>query len=153
MSGTRSAQVRFQDPAVIADVLARMRASAQDIAGAVVASRDGLVVAANIDPAVEAAAREAEPANASGRFVVEDTAAKTAAMASVAAGLGAQFVRSAGTGQFQAVTFEGSAGCVGVFPLTSALLLVLLGGPKVTMGRFVVAAKHALSVMHGPQQD
>jgi predicted regulator of Ras-like GTPase activity (Roadblock/LC7/MglB family) len=145
--------VQFQDPEVIAGLLTRLRASTQDVGGAVVASRDGLVVAADIDPALEAAAREAEPANPRGRFVVDDTASKTAAMASVAAGLGAQFVRASGTGTFQAVTFEGTAGCVGVFPLTSALLLVLLGAPKVTMGRFVVASKQALAVMFGPQQD
>ncbi len=153
MSGLRSAHARFQDPAVIAALLTRLRASTQDIGGAVVASRDGLVVASDIDPEVEAAARAAEPASPGSRFVADDTASKTAAMASVAAGLGAQFVRASGSGSFQAVTFEGSSGCVGVFPLTSALLLVLLGSQKVTMGRFVVASKQALAVMFGPQQD
>jgi uncharacterized protein len=153
VSGARVAQVQLQDPEVVAELLARMREAVDGIAGAVVASRDGLVVAANIDPEVEAAAAAAETPGRRSRFAAEDTASKTSAMAAVAAGLGAQFVQASGSGQFQAVTFEGSRGCTGVYPLTSALLLVLLGGPKVTMGRFVVASKQALTTMLGPQPD
>jgi hypothetical protein len=149
----RPAHVRLQDPEVIAKALTRMRESVQDIAGAVVASRDGLVMAADVDPAVEAAARAAQPAERRSRFAVDDTASKAAAMASVAAGLGGQLTQAAGSGQFQAATFEGGGGCVGVFPLTSALLLVLIGAPSVTMGRFVVAAKQAMTVLLGPQDD
>ena len=92
-----------------------------------------------------------DPVPRRGRFEIEDASTKTSAMAAVAAGLGAQFVQAAGNGTFQAVTFEGSRGCTGVFPLTSALLLVLVGGEHVTMGRFVVAAKHAVAMMLGPQ--
>lgn len=153
MSGVHPAHVRLQDPAAVAELLDRMRTGLGDIAGAVVASRDGLVVASSIDPEVEAAAAPPEPTGRRVRFAVDDTAAKTSAMASVAAGLGTQFVAATGNGQFQAVTFEGSRGCTGVFPLTSALLLVLLGGPKVTMGRFVVASKQAITAMLGPQPD
>jgi len=154
MSVVRLAHVQLQDPEVLAELLQRMRDSVDDIVGAVVASRDGLVVAANIDPEVEAAAAAAaEPTGRRARFAVEDTASKTSAMAAVAAGLGTQFVQASASGQLRAVTFEGSRGCTGVFPLTSALLLVLLGGPKVTMGRFVVASKQALTTMLGPQPD
>lgn len=75
------------------------------------------------------------------------------AMAAMAAGLGAQFVEASGSGPLRAVTFEGSRGCSGVFPLTSALVLVLFGRQKVTMGRFTVAAKQALTTMLGPRPD
>lgn len=144
---------QLQDPETVAKVLARARDAVADVAGAVVATRDGLVMAANIDPELEAAARAANPKDRRSHFVSDDLAAKTSAMGSVAAGLGAQFVQAAGTGQLQAVTFEGSTGCVGVFPLTSTLLLVLFGGTGVTMGRFVVASKQALAVILGPHLD
>lgn len=150
MSGLGPAHAQLQDPETVAKVITKARDAVQDIAGAVVATRDGLVMAAHIDPELEAAVRAANPADRRSRFVSDDMASKTSAMASVAAGLGTQFVQAAGTGQLQAVTFEGSTGCVGVFPLTSTLLLVLFGDARVTMGRFVVAAKQALAVILGP---
>lgn len=153
MSGAGTTHARLQDAETVAKVLAKARDSVTDIAGAVVATRDGLVMAANIDPALEAAARAATPKDRRSLFVSDDMASKTSAMASVAAGLGTQFVQAAGTGQLQAVTFEGSTGCVGVFPLTSTLLLVLFGDTRVTMGRFIVAAKQALAVILGPHLD
>jgi predicted regulator of Ras-like GTPase activity (Roadblock/LC7/MglB family) len=153
MSGAGTTHARLQDAETVAKVLAKARDSVTDIAGAVVATRDGLVMAANIDPALEAAARAATPKDRRSLFVSDDMASKTSAMASVAAGLGTQFVQAAGTGQLQAVTFEGSTGCVGVFPLTSTLLLVLFGDTRVTMGRFIVASKQALAVILGPHLD
>lgn len=141
---------RLQDPGVVGELLDRTRTSVDGIAGAIVASRDGLVVASSIDPDL-AVTQVSDPVPRRGRFEIEDASTKTSAMAAVAAGLGAQFVQAAGNGTFQAVTFEGSRGCTGVFPLTSALLLVLVGGEHVTMGRFVVAAKHAVAMMLGPQ--
>ncbi|OLF15578.1 roadblock/LC7 domain-containing protein [Actinophytocola xanthii] len=147
----RAVHVQLQDPAAVAELLQRMRATVRDIAGAVVASHDGLVVASDIDPVVEVAANETVGRRS--RSAPEDTAHKTSAMAAVAAGLGAQFTQAAGSGTMQAVTFEGNRGCTGVFPLTSALLLVLIGAPQVTMGRFVVASKQALAAMLGPQPD
>ncbi len=153
MSGAGTTHARLHDAETVAKVLAKARDSVTDIAGAVVATRDGLVMAANIDPALEAAARAATPKDRRSLFVSDDMASKTSAMASVAAGLGTQFVQAAGTGQLQAVTFEGSTGCVGVFPLTSTLLLVLFGDTRVTMGRFIVASKQALAVILGPHLD
>jgi predicted regulator of Ras-like GTPase activity (Roadblock/LC7/MglB family) len=153
MSGTSTSHARLQDAETVAKVLAKARDAVTDVAGAVVATRDGLVMAANIDPELEAAARAAVPKDRRSRFETDDMASKTSAMASVAAGLGAQFVQAAGSGQLQAVTFEGSTGCVGVFPLTSTLLLVLFGDTRVTMGRFVVASKQALTVILGPHVD
>ena len=153
MSGISTAHALLQDPETVAKVLAKARGAVMDVAGAVVATRDGLVMAANIDPELEEAARAAAPTDRRARYLPDDMASKTSAMASVAAGLGAQFVQAAGTGQLQAVTFEGSTGCVGVFPLTSTLLLVLFGDTRVTMGRFVVASKQALAVILGPHID
>lgn len=153
MSGISTAHVQLQDPETVGKVIAKARDAVADIAGAVVATRDGLVMAANIDPELEAAASAANPVDRRSRFDSDDMASKTAAMASVAAGLGTQFVQAAGTGQLQAATFEGSTGCVGVFPLTSTLLLVLFGDSRVTMGRFVVASKQALAVILGPHVD
>ncbi len=151
---SRAQQIQqLQDPAALTELLDRTRGSVDGIAGAIVASRDGLVVASSIDPEMEATSAVSDPVPRRARFEPEDTATKTSAMAAVAAGLGAQFVQAAGNGTFEAVTFEGSRGCAGVYPLTSTLLLVLVGGPKVTMGRFVSASKQALTTMLGPQSD
>lgn len=141
---------RLHDPAMVAEVLDRVCAAAPDLHGAVVASRDGLVVAARIAPDLSSDSLDAGRAATKAGFSFPDTAAKTAAMAAVAAGLGAQFVAAAANGEFQAVTFEGARGCCGVFPLTTAMLLVLLGRPQVTMGRFLVAAKGSLAILLGP---
>jgi uncharacterized protein len=141
---------QLQDPGSVAELLDRTRASVDGIAGAIVASRDGLVVATSFAPEL-AGTGVNDPVPRQGGLDVEDASTKTSAMAAVAAGLGTQFVQAAGSGTFQAVTFEGSRSCTGVFPLTSALLLVLVGGEHVTMGRFVVAAKQAVTAMLGPQ--
>jgi len=141
---------QLQDPGVVAELLDRTRASVDGIVGAIVASRDGLVVASSVGAEL-ATSEVSDPVPRRAGYAADDTSTKTSAMAAVAAGLGAQFVQAAGSGTFQAVTFEGSRGCTGVYPLTSALLLVLVGGEQVTMGRFVVAAKQAVAIMLGPQ--
>ena len=63
MNGAGTTHARLQDAETVAKVLAKARDSVTDIAGAVVATRDGLVMAANIDPELEAAARAASRMN------------------------------------------------------------------------------------------
>lgn len=84
-----------------------------NITGVLVASRDGLVLCSDTRD-------------------IED--GSVAAMAAAAAGLSAQFVGQARLGESRAAVFEGSLGHIGVFPVDTAVLLLVVGKRDSNMG-------------------
>ncbi|UOX90899.1 roadblock/LC7 domain-containing protein [Amycolatopsis sp. FBCC-B4732] len=106
--------------------LRRIRDQVDQVAGLLVATHDGLVLA-------------------------DDTtgveADSVAAMSAAAAGLAAQFTAQARIGDARCAMFEGSSGYVCVFPVEGSLLLVVFGEPDITMGLFTLAAKQALTLL------
>ncbi|MET8853792.1 roadblock/LC7 domain-containing protein [Amycolatopsis sp. NPDC004625] len=96
-----------------------------NVKGLLAASRDGLVVCSDT------------------RDVEVDS---VAAMAATSVGLAIQFTKQAGVGAPRAAVFEGESGHIGVFPVQSGILLVVLGERDTTMGLFNVAARQALAL-------
>ncbi|KJK48390.1 hypothetical protein UK23_17100 [Lentzea aerocolonigenes] len=70
-----------------------------------------------------------------------------AAMAAAAAGLAAQFSARAGIGGPRGVFVEGDTGQVGVFPVDTNTVLVVLSARNTTMGMYNVAAKQVLALL------
>jgi predicted regulator of Ras-like GTPase activity (Roadblock/LC7/MglB family) len=100
----------YQD---IALEIKQQRTRRPDIAGVLVATADGLLVAHDID----------------------DPAAETiAAMAAAQLGLGHQLSVTAGRGAFQECVTRSGDGCVAVFAAGSAGLLVVLGDADFNVG-------------------
>ncbi|WP_372660407.1 roadblock/LC7 domain-containing protein [Amycolatopsis kentuckyensis] len=114
------------DPGRTLEVLRRIREQVDQVAGLLVATHDGLVLA-NDNESIEADS--------------------VAAMAAAAVGLATQFAAHAKIGESRGAMFEGSSGYVGVFPVESTLLLVVFGRPDITMGLFTLAAKQALTLL------
>ncbi|MGW4369490.1 roadblock/LC7 domain-containing protein [Nocardia takedensis] len=137
MNTANRREVLLGDPQAVGRVLQRACREIEDVEHAVLTSRDGLVVAAND-----------EAGGSSG----EDTVAmRGSAMAAAAAGIGDHFVGLVTRGRLQAAVFEADRGCVGVFPVSSTLLLVVTSMPQVNLGRFNAAAKRVLSMLQEPQ--
>ncbi|MEA5360443.1 roadblock/LC7 domain-containing protein [Amycolatopsis sp., V23-08] len=107
-------------------VLRKIREQVDQVAGLLMATHDGLVLANDTD--------SVEPDS-------------VAAMSAAAAGLAAQFTAQARIGEARSAMFEGSTGYVCVFPVESTLLLVVFGQPDITMGLFTLAAKQALTLL------
>ncbi|WIY02178.1 roadblock/LC7 domain-containing protein [Amycolatopsis mongoliensis] len=107
------------------EVLHRIREQLDQVAGLLVATHDGLVLADDT------------------RAVEADS---VAAMSAAAVGLAAQFTAQARIGESRSAMFEGSSGYVCVFPVEGSLLLVVFGQPDITMGLFTLAAKQALTL-------
>jgi predicted regulator of Ras-like GTPase activity (Roadblock/LC7/MglB family) len=108
------------------ETLRKIREQVDQVAGLLVATHDGLVLAKDIT-------------------TVE--ADSVAAMSAAATGLAAQFTAQAGIGESRCAMFEGSSGYVCVFPVEGSLLLVVFGQPEITMGLFTLAAKQAQTVL------
>jgi predicted regulator of Ras-like GTPase activity (Roadblock/LC7/MglB family) len=108
------------------ETLRNIRAQVDQVAGLLVATHDGLVLASDTE-------------------TVE--ADSVAAMSAAAIGLAAQFTAQAGIGESRCAMFEGSSGYVCVFPVEATLLLVVFGQPEITMGLFTLAAKQALTLL------
>jgi predicted regulator of Ras-like GTPase activity (Roadblock/LC7/MglB family) len=114
------------DSARTLEVLRKIREQVDQVAGLLVATHDGLVLADDTD-------------------TVE--ADSVAAMSAAAIGLAAQFTALARIGESRGAMFEGSSGYVCVFPVEAGLLLVVFGQPDITMGLFTLAAKQALMLL------
>ncbi|WP_290057168.1 roadblock/LC7 domain-containing protein [Amycolatopsis solani] len=118
------------DPARTLEALRGIRDKVDQVAGLLVATHDGLVLA-NDTETIEADS--------------------VAAMSAAAIGLAAQFTAQAKIGESRCAMFEGSSGYVCVFPVEATLLLVVFGEPDITMGLFTLAAKQALTLLrHTP---
>ncbi|MCR6482964.1 roadblock/LC7 domain-containing protein [Amycolatopsis sp. OK19-0408] len=114
------------------ETLSRIRDQVDQVAGLLVATHDGLVLAGDTT-------------------TVE--ADSVAAMSAAAAGLATQFTAQAGIGEPRCAMFEGSSGYVCVFPVEGSLLLVVFGQPDITMGLFTLAAKQALTLLRQATVD
>lgn len=118
------------DPARTLETLRVIREQVDQVAGLLVATHDGLVLAHDTE-------------------TVE--ADSVAAMSAAAVGLAAQFTSQAKIGESRCALFEGSSGYVCVFPVEGSILLVVFGQPDITMGLFTLAAKQALMLLrHTP---
>ncbi|MEU0791122.1 roadblock/LC7 domain-containing protein [Amycolatopsis sp. NPDC005961] len=114
------------DPERMLEALREVADQVDQVAGLLVATHDGLVLADDTK-AVEADS--------------------VAAMSAAAIGLAAQFTAQARIGESRSALFEGSSGYVCVFPVEGSLLLVVFGQPDITMGLFTLAAKQALTLL------
>ncbi|MGQ4599616.1 roadblock/LC7 domain-containing protein [Nocardia sp. R6R-6] len=130
--------VVLHDPTLVEALLQRACDEIDDVQHAVITSRDGLVVAAN---------KESGGSGDEGDTI----ALRGSAMAAAAAGIGDHFARLVSQGKLHSATFEADRGCVGVFPITSTLLLIVTSQPTVTLGRFSAAAKKVLAILQSPQ--
>ncbi len=137
MSGSvERVEVALRDPAVVGGLLQRAVDEIDGVAHAIMTTRDGLVIAAN---------REA-----GGPEGADTLAMRGSAMAAAASGIGDHFTTLVRQGRLHASVFEAERGCVGVFPLSSTLLLVVTSAPTVNLGRFNAAAKRVLGILQAP---
>lgn len=135
--GAERHDVVLQDPILVEALLQRACDEIGDVQHAVITSRDGLVVAAN------------KEAGGSGDGA-DTIAMRGSAMAAAAAGIGDHFARLVSQGRLHSATFEADRGCIGVFPVSTTLLLIVTSQPTVTLGRFSAAAKKVLALLRSP---
>lgn len=128
-------EIRLRDPELVRSLLDELWDEIADVESAVVTSRDGIVIAAGSRK--DAAGHLPDHASA---------------LAAAASGIGDNFIETLSAGRLESVLFESSRGCVGVYPLTSTLLLVLGSSSDVTPGRFMAAAKRVISTLQTPQK-
>ncbi|MEU4842960.1 hypothetical protein [Nocardia testacea] len=69
-------------------------------------------------------------------------------MAAAGAGIGDHCTQL--HGRLQGSIFEAEHGCVGVFPISTTLLLIVTSRTSVSMGRFSVAATRTLPLLQSP---
>lgn len=69
-------------------------------------------------------------------------------MAAPGTGIGDHFTQL--HGRLQGSIFEAEHGCVGVFPISTTLLLIATSRTSVSMGRFSVAATRTLQLLQSP---
>jgi uncharacterized protein len=110
----------------VEEALRNVSGKEANVSGILLASADGLVIASD---------------------TVEDRFDTVAAMAAAAASLADRFTTLAGIGTAKTAMFEGTSGCVAVFPLEPRVLLVVFGRKDTTMGLFNVAARNAISLL------
>lgn len=128
-------EILLRDPEVVGALLDEILLEMADIATLVVTSKDGIVIAGR------------GPADESGHL--PDHAS---ALAAAANSIGGNFVDILTPGRLQSALFESTRGCVGVYPLTSTILLVLGSALGVSLGRFMAAAKKAIAALQRPQE-
>jgi predicted regulator of Ras-like GTPase activity (Roadblock/LC7/MglB family) len=104
------------------------------IEGALVATTEGLLVAAEFATSTQ--------------LISRGQAEVVAAMASSAVGIGLHFTRQLGLGDSTACVVQGSDGCVGVQRVGSRGVLVLFGGDGLNMARLNLAVRLALPRVH-----
>ncbi|TDV48869.1 roadblock/LC7 domain-containing protein [Actinophytocola oryzae] len=124
--GLPTARRRPSTQQIVEDALHSVSGQEANVSGMLLASTDGLVLAADTDA------------------VHLDT---VAAMAAAAASIGSQFTDQANVGEASASLFEGDSGHVAVFPVAPRVLLVVFGRKDTTMGLFNIAARNALFLL------
>ncbi|MGW0181645.1 roadblock/LC7 domain-containing protein [Nocardia sp. NPDC003345] len=133
VSGRR--EVLLGDPAVVGRLLQQACDEIDGVEHAIMTSRDGLLIAAN---------RESSGDDA------DSMAVRASAMAAAGAGIGDHFTQLVSHGRLQGSIFEAENGCVGVFPISTTLLLIVTGRASVSMGRFSIAAKRTVQLLQSP---
>ncbi|MEV3961378.1 roadblock/LC7 domain-containing protein [Nocardia sp. NPDC050193] len=135
-SGPGRRDVLLSDPQIVGRLLQQACDEIDGIEHAIMTSRDGLLIAAN---------RESGSTD-----TVDNLAVRASAMAAAGAGIGDHFTQLVSHGRLQGSIFEAEQGCVGVFPISTTLLLVVTSGTSVSMGRFSVAAKPTVQLLQSP---
>jgi predicted regulator of Ras-like GTPase activity (Roadblock/LC7/MglB family) len=135
-SGPGRRDVLLSDPAIVGRLLQQACDEIDGIEHAIMTSRDGLLIAANKE--------------SSGDDTADTLADRASAMAAAGAGIGDHFTQLVSHGRLQGSIFEAEQGCVGVFPISTTLLLVVTSRTSVSMGRFSVAAKRTLQLLQSP---
>lgn len=135
-SGPGRRDVLLSDPRIVGRLLQQACDEIDGIEHAIMTSRDGLLIAAN---------RESGDTD-----TVDNLAVRASAMAAAGAGIGDHFTQLVSHGRLQGSIFEAEQGCVGVFPISTTLLLVVTSGTSVSMGRFSVAAKRTVQLLQSP---
>ncbi|GAB2781856.1 roadblock/LC7 domain-containing protein [Amycolatopsis magusensis] len=136
---TQRREIRLRDPQVVGELLDRACAEVDDVRHAVMTSRDGLVIAADSGSRTEG----------DGEATI---ALHGSALAAAAASIGDHFSGLVSQGRLQSTVFEAERGCVGVFPMSSTLLLIVTSMPSVTPGRFTAAARRVVSTILQPDR-
>ncbi|WP_433600331.1 roadblock/LC7 domain-containing protein [Nocardia sp. CA-135953] len=126
--------IRLSDPDAVAKLLAEACESFADAQYIFIASRDGLVVASGNSSDGEE----------------DEVALRGSVVAAAAASIGDHFAVLASHGRSQSVLFEADRGCVGVFPLTSTLVLVVGSAQSVSLGRLSATARKIIAQLHAP---
>ncbi|MGA6204331.1 roadblock/LC7 domain-containing protein [Nocardia testacea] len=134
-SGTGRRDVLLNDPAIVGRLLQQACDEIDGIQHAIMTSRDGLLIAANKESMGDTA---------------DALADRASAMAAAGAGIGDHFTQLVSHGRLQGSIFEAEHGCVGVFPISTTLLLIVTSRTSVSMGRFGVAAKRTLQLLQSP---
>lgn len=134
--GATRRDVLLGDPAVVGRLLQQACDEIDGVEHAIMTSRDGLLIAA-----------DKESIN---NDTVDNMAVRASAMAAAGAGIGDHFAQLASHGRLQGSIFEAEHGCVGVFPVSTTLLLIVTGRTSVSMGRFSIAAKRTLQLLQSP---
>ncbi|MFF0490983.1 roadblock/LC7 domain-containing protein [Nocardia sp. NPDC004068] len=132
---SRRLTIALSEPRKVADLLTAVCADIDDAAYAFLASRDGLVIAAS------GAADEASES---------EVALRGSALASAAIGIGDHFAVLSSHGRLQSTLFESERGCVGIYPMSSTVLLVVGTAQAVNLGRLSAAAKKIISALQEP---
>jgi len=138
--GIRRQEIRLTDPEAVTRLLNRACAMVDDAQYAFITSRDGLVISAGT--AAE------NPGDAD-----EQVALRGSALGAAAAGIGDNFAALASHGRLQSALFESDRGCVGVFPVSSTLLLIVSSARSVNLGRLTAAAKKIIALLHAPDDS
>jgi uncharacterized protein len=133
---TRRLELALSEPDKVARMLTEACAAVDDAAYAFVASRDGLVVAS-----ATAADGPEDP-----------VAMRGSALAAAAVGIGDHFSALSAHGRLQSTFFESERGCVGIFPMSSTILLVVGGNQSVNLGRLTAAAKRIIALLQAPKE-
>ncbi|MET8650908.1 MULTISPECIES: roadblock/LC7 domain-containing protein [Nocardia] len=132
----RRKEIRLTDPEAVGRLLTEVCTSVADADYVFITSRDGLVVASgnSVDTSEE-----------------DEVALRGSVLAAAAAGIGDHFAAMTSHGRSQSVLFEADRGSVGVFPLTSTLVLVVGGAESVSLGRLTAAARKIIATLHSPE--
>ena len=104
------------------------------ISGVLVATTEGLLIAAEFEAAAQ--------------VTTQVQAETVAAMASAAVGIGTQFTSRLGLGNGTACIVQGGRGCVSAQRVGDRGVLVLFGGDGLNMARLNLAVRQALPRVH-----
>ncbi len=128
-------EIALSEPRRVAELLTEACSTIDDAAYAVIASRDGLAIAAGGE---------------SGETSESDVALRASALAAAAMGIGDHFTAISAHGRLQSTLFEADRGCVGIFPMSSTVMLVVGSRQSVNLGRLSSAAKKIMAILQVP---
>ena len=134
---TRRQEIRLRDPKIVGELLGRICDEVDEVEHVVLTSRDGLAIAS--DSTADVGGEKSFSLHGS-------------ALAAAVASIGDHFVELVNRGRLRGVLFDVDDGCVGVYPISATLLLVVFGESGVTPGRFGAAVKKSVGILLAPDQ-